>query len=129
MKLSQEMIKQINKNEHYTEENFIEDCKTYIKAVKSGRLRYRVSHVSKSGMSRDIVIESYEGTMSKGYYRTYTNMLEVLGYRLTSPYGSDIKVSGAGMDMLFDTNYNIIHTFKSMGLITAKTCVVLAQRI
>ena len=127
--LSKEMIKNISKNEYYSQEDFIKDCKCYIKALKSGRLQYTVTHVSNSGMSRDIFIQSYEGTMQNGYFRTYFAMLKVLGYKEASKYSNDIKVSGCGMNMLFATNYNIIHDFKRMGLLNNEECKTLAQKI
>lgn len=127
MKEINKMIDSIN-NDYYTTEDFIADAKTYIKALKSGRVQYRVTHVSQSGMSRDINIQSYEGTMNKGYYRNYITMLQTLGYRF-SKHSWDIKVSGCGMDMLFATNYDIIHTFHRLGLINRKSCDTLAQKI
>lgn len=80
-------------------------------------------------MSRDILISSFEGSMTKGYYRNYTFMLEILGFNFASKYSSDIRVKGCGMNMLFYTNYNIIHTFKNIGLINKKQCETLAQII
>ena len=82
--LTNEMIKRLESNEYYSKEDFIRDCQTYIKALKSGRLQYRVTSVSSSGMSRDILISSFEGSMAKGYYRNYTSMLEVLGFNFIS---------------------------------------------
>ena len=127
-KLTKEMTKRLNEEEYYNQEDFIKDCKTYIKALKAGRLQYTVTHVSVSGMSRNINIQSYEGTKSKGYFRNYNMMLTILGYSFAK-YSNDIKVSGCGMDMLFKTNYDIIHTFKRMGLIQSKTCNILSQKI
>lgn len=127
--LSQEMIKNISKKEYYSQEEFIKDCKCYIKALKSGRLQYTVTHVSNSGMSRNIFIQSYEGTMTKGHFRTYFGMLQVLGYKEASKYSSDIRVSGCGMNMLFATNYNICHDLKRIGLINENECRTLCQKI
>ena len=127
--LTNDMAKRIESNEYYSKEDFIKDCQTYIKALKSGRLQYRVTSVSKSGMSRDILISSFEGSMAKGYYRNYVSMLEMLGFNFASKYASEIKVKGCGMNMLFATNYNIIHTFKNIGLISKKQCETLAQII
>ena len=76
--LTNKIIKRIESNKYYSKENFINDCKTYIKALKSGRLQYRVTSVSKSGMSRDILISSFEGSMAKGYYRNYVSMLRII---------------------------------------------------
>lgn len=125
--LSKEVLKNISKNEYYSEQQFIDDCKTYIKAVKSGRILYTVTNVSKSGMSRTINIKSYEGTMKSGYYRQYSSMLEALGYPTVN--WSDIRVSGCGMDMLFYTNYNTIHQLHRMGFMNKKSCDTLAQRV
>ena len=127
--LTNEMIKRIESNEYYSKEDFIKDCQIYIKALKSGRLQYRVTSVSKSGMSRDILISSFEGSMAKGYYRNYTAMLEVLGFSFASKYASEIRVKGCRMNMLFATNYNIIRTFKNIGLINSKQCQILAQMV
>lgn len=127
IKLSKEIEKLISENEYYSIEDFIKDCNCYIKALKSGRLQYKVTHVSKSGMSRDINIQSYEGNMTKGYYRQYSNLTEVLGYKRVN--WADIRVNGCGMNMLFATNYNIVNDFKRMNLITSKECEALCQMI
>lgn len=127
IKLSKEIEKSISKNEYYSKEDFIKDCKDYLKALKSGRLQYTVTNVSKSGMSRDIHIQSYEGTMTKGYYRQYSKMLECLGYKIVN--WADIRVNGCGMNMLFATNYNIVYYFERIGLISRKDCEILCQKI
>jgi len=127
IKLNKEITKRISKEDYYDEERFIKDCKAYIKAVKSGRIQYTVTHVSNSGMSRNIMIKSYEGTMSNGHYRWYYKMLETMGY--TFAKDDSIRVSGCGMDMLFATNYNIIHSLHRMGFIYKKTCASLAQKV
>ncbi len=127
IRLTKEIKKQIAKEDYYTEERFIKDCRAYIKAVDSGRIQYTVTHVSQSGMSRNIMIKSYEGTMNDGFYRWYYKMLEAMGYKFASD--NSIKVSGCGMDMLFATNYNIIHSLKHMGFIYSKRCASLAQKV
>ena len=80
-------------------------------------------------MSRDIFIQSYEGTMKKGYFRTYFSMLKVLGYKEASKYSNDIKVNGCGMNMLLATNYDIVRDFKRIGFINDKECELLSQKI
>lgn len=127
IKLSNEMIKKLSKETYYTEADFIDDIKTYIAAVKSGRILYNVVSVSKSGMSRNITIQSYEGTMKNGHYRSYTKMMSILGYNAIN--WSEYRISGCGMNMLFATNYNLIHTFYRMGIITKKSCDILAQKV
>jgi len=127
--LSNEIKNNLKKEEYYTEDQFVSDVKTYINAVKSGRILYTVTHVSSSGMSRNINIKSFEGSMSKGHYRNYFTMLRVMGYKSADKYSSNIRVGGCGMNMLFATNYNIIHSFYRMGFINKATCDVLAQRV
>ncbi len=127
LQLSQDVLKQISKENYYDIDSFIRDVNTYIKAVKSGRILYTVTHVSQSGMSRDISIQSFEGKTNNGSYRSYYMMLKVMGYNF-SKY-NDIKVSGWGMDMLFATNYRLIHSFNRMGFINKPSCDKLAQKV
>lgn len=127
--LSNEITKTISNEKYYSEEAFISDAKTYLAAVKSGRIQYTVTHVSSSGMSRNISINSYEGKMTKGYYRNYFAMLRVMGYKSADKYSHDIRVGGCGMNMLFATNYNIIRSFYHMGFINKATCNILAQKV
>lgn len=129
IKLTKEIVEVIEKEEYYDEESFISDCKAYIKAVESGRILYTVTHVSNSGMSRNINIKSFEGKMVKGYYRNYAMLLQVLGYKFAYKYSPDIKVNGCGMDMRFAVNYGIIHTLHQLGFINKKKCDVLVQRV
>ena len=127
--ITKEIQKKIENKEYFNTELFIKDCKQYIKAVESGRILYKVTHVSQSGMSRDISITSYEGIMSKGYYSSYYYMLEMLGFKFANKHSNDIKVSGCGMDMLFATNYDIIHSLYNMGFMNKTKCKTLAQRV
>lgn len=129
IQLTKEMIKRLEKETYYTQEYFIQDCKEYIKAVKEGRMLYLVDTVSNNRMSRTLIIKSCDKNKRTKdfYYRNYTFMFKILGYSLSKDY--NIKVSGCGMNMLFATNYDIIHTFKNIGLIKSKVCDVLAQKI
>ena len=129
IQLTKKMIKRLENETYYNQEDFIQDCKEYIKAIKEGRMLYLVDTVSNSGMSRTLIIKSCEKNKRTKdfYYRNYTFMFKILGYSLSKDY--NIKVSGCGMNMLFATNYDIIHTFKNIGLINSKVCDVLAQKI
>ena len=126
--LSNEVVKNISKEAYYSEEAFINDAKTYIKAVESGRILYEVLSVSSSGMSRQIMIKSYEGTMKKGYYRSYYGFLNALGYRFNKDRDG-IIVCGCGMNMLFATNYNIIGRLKFMGFLNDSKAKTLQQKV
>ena len=127
IKIPKEITKRLDLEPYYDEESFINDCKSYIKAVQSGRISYKVMSVARSGMSRTISISSFEGKMSQGYYRTYTSMLEALGYKLND--NGDAKITGCGMNMLFATNYNIIHSLHKMKFISKAKRDILAQKV
>lgn len=127
--ISKEIEKRLSKEEYYTKEMLLKDIQDYIKALKEGRLQYMVISVSSNGMSRNILIQSCEQnkTNNNFYYRQYSRMFEMLGYKLSKDYY--IRVSGCGMNMLFATNYNLIHTFKNMNIISATEAETLAQKI
>lgn len=127
--LTKEIEKRLSKEEYYTKEMLLNDIITYIKALKEGRLQYLVMNVSSNGMSRNILIQSCEQNKNNNtfYFRQYTRMFEMLGYKLNKDYY--IRVSGCGMNMLFATNYYLIHTFKNMNIISDLECEILAQKI
>ena len=127
--LSKEIEKRLSKEEYYTKDMLLDDIQTYIKALKEGRLQYLVMNVSSSGMNRNILVQSCEQnkTNNNFYFRQYSRMFEMLGYKLNKDY--NIRVSGCGMNMLFATNYNLIHTFKNMNIISDLECKILAQKI
>ena len=127
IKLSAEVQKRIAKESCYNETDFVNDAKAYIAAVKSGRILYTVASVSKSGISRNISVKSFEGKMTEGYYRNYIGFLRALGYKIDG--SGFVKISGGGMNMLFATNCNIIHVLHRMGFLTKKVCAVLAQKV
>ncbi len=130
IKLSNEISKRLSKEEYYNEADFIADCKVYIKALKAGRLLFKVEHVSNSGMSRKISITSFEGKCSKGYYRQYGKMLEALGYKVNYDYSNtNVTQIGCGMDMVWNLNYSIVKSIFRIGIINKKTCDVLSQKI
>ena len=127
IKLSDEVKKRITKESYYSETAFVNDAKAYIAAVKSGRILYTVTSVSKSGMSRNISVKSFEGKMTEGYYRNYIGFFRALWYKIDG--SGSVKIHGCGMNMLFATNHNIIHTLHRMGFMTKKVCTDLASKV
>ena len=125
--LTNDIKKAIEKTKWYNEESFIKDCNIYIEAVKSGRVLYDVVSVSASGMSRKIIIRSFEGTMEKGFYRNYLQMLEIFGYKINKDYS--ITVKGCGINMLFATNYDLIGQMERLGFIDKELSDDLKQRV
>lgn len=120
------ITKAIEDNSYYSTEQFIADAQTYIKAIKGNRMLCIIKSVSSSGMSRKLKLNSFEGSKKGGYYRQYFSLLSTLGYKVDNK--DAFTIHGCGMDMVFHTNYSIMHTFKRLGLITAKECEVLAQQ-
>ena len=61
IRLTKEVLKNLAKNEYYTKDNFCKDIESFITAIQDGRLITEVISVSRSGMSRDIMIKAFEG--------------------------------------------------------------------
>jgi hypothetical protein len=114
-------------------ERFISDAQTYITAVRDRRISYTVDTVSKSGMSRTLIITSCERSRWEGkvsyHYRQYNTMLQAMGYSVKRGYRDSIRVQGCGMNMIFATNYNIVWTLHRLGFISRKQCDVLCQAV
>lgn len=126
IELSKEVKNNISKKlNYYTEDNFISDAYAYIKAIKEGRMINVIKSVSASGMSRVIKFTSCEGKNERYYQRNYNCLFIALGYSEAKKDG--FRINGCGMDMIFHTNYSIIHDLKSMQFISKEECEVLCQ--
>ena len=127
MKLTKEIEKAINAQRYYSVEDFEKDCLAYINAIESGRMLCSIHSVAKSGMSRVLSFHSCEASQGtdKFYYRQYRSLFCALGYREA---GEGFRISGCGMDMIFHTNYTIIHRLCRLGFITEKECEKLCQQ-
>ena len=115
-------------SEYYSLEDFVNDAISYVKAIKSGRMLCVIHSVSTSGMSRVLSFKACEKSKSGYRYIQFSFMLRALGYKETRKYSGEFRVTGCGMDMVFDTNYSIMHTLCAMGIISKKECDVLAQK-
>ena len=126
---NKELQKNISKLNYYTTENFINDAKAYIKAIKDGRMINVIGSVSNSGMSRTMKFTSCEkNTRQKRYYqRQYTCLFISLGYSEGRNKDGYFSIGGCGMDMVFSTNYNNIHRLQSLGFMSKKECAKLCQ--
>lgn len=124
--------KELNKvieNESYSDVNdFINNAFRYIKAIKQGRVINSIGSVSSSGMSRTIKFLECSGSIKSGFrYYNFYLLFKILGFN--SVKDSDyFRVNGCGMDMIFHTNYTIIHQLCSLGFTTKKECAHLAQQ-
>tara|TARA_R110002051_G_scaffold9355_2_gene37124 strand:+ start:265 stop:696 length:432 start_codon:yes stop_codon:yes gene_type:complete len=125
---NKELLKSIDKNTYYSVENFINDANNYIKAIKQGRMINSIDSVSSSGMSRTIKFLSCEKSKTNFYYRNYFGFFLALGYTPKNDRSNYFRISGCGMDMIFHTNYTIIHRLTRLGFLTKKECSILAQK-
>jgi hypothetical protein len=117
------------KNEYYNVEDFLNDSKAYIKAIKEKRMICIIESVSSNGMSRVLRFVSCEKSKNYKndfYYRNYTLFFKTLGYtEVKNSYG--FRVNGCGMDMIFNTNYCNINDLKRLKIVNDKQAKILAQ--
>lgn len=115
LNLSIETKKAIEKQRYYSEDQFISDAKTYIKAISENRMICNIARVSSSGMSRVISFHSMEKSHDKNWYlRQYNAFFCAMGYSETK---KGFRIGGCGMDMIFHTNYTIINRLKRFGFV------------
>ena len=125
------IMKQINSNTYTSVESFIENATAYINAINERRMCNVIKSVASSGTSRVLKFHSFEiyketgNKNGKGYFRNYYTLFKQLGYQEVKNTG--FRVHGCGMDMVFNTNYNIIHSLHRLGFISKDTCNKLAQ--
>lgn len=125
--LNKEVSKRIEKATYYDNERFIKDAQQYIKAIKERRMLCNIASVSKSGMSINIKFLSCEKG-NKGYnYLNYNQFFDVLGYTKSRSNDFYFVINGWGVDMIFHTNYTIIHRLWRLGFLNKKEVKRLAQ--
>ena len=134
---AQEILNNVNSNKElqknfkklygFTSEDFIRNAERYIKACKENRIFCIIHSVSKSGMSRKLSFkEANFNNEGKGYFLNFTALFTALGYSERNKDGK-FTVNGCGMDMVFHTNYSIIHNLYNLGMLTKEECDTLAQ--
>lgn len=124
-----ELSKAINKEAWYFKDQFINDGLRYVRAIKENRMICNIASVSNSGMSRTIKFLAPEKNKTRGdfQYFNYFSFMRVLGFKEANSHDHYFRISGCGMDMIFHTNYTIIHKLASLGFISDKECRSLAQ--
>lgn len=125
-----ELIKNISKVGYYSPEQFVNDAKRYIKAIKEGRMINVIGSVSSSGMSRTIKFAAPEMNKysKRMQYCNFFCLFKALGYNEARSKDGYFSIGGCGMDMIFNTNYTIIHRLHRLGFISKKVCSHLAQQ-
>jgi len=106
---------------------FIDNAKRYIKAIKEERMICKIVSVSQSGMSRRIYFNEFcfDNKQKRGFIYQFHVFFQTLGYKSND---NGFLINGCGVDMIFHTNYTIIHELYNLGFITKDECKVLAQK-
>ena len=131
MKAKQTILNNIKKELNLCNDDsvhFFNCVKEYIKAIKETRMICNIEHVSSSGMTRHLkfnYLEKNKYTKKYNLLNTYF-IFKSLGYKYNKNHNA-FTVYGCGMDMVFDTNYTNIHTFKRLGFLSEKECQKLSQ--
>lgn len=123
-----ELMRDIASVQYYDVETFIQHGQEWIEAIKQRRMVCVIDTVSRPGMSRTMKFLSCEKYSDRKEYwqHSYWSFMKALGYS-SRKHSDYFTISGCGMDMVFATNYNIIHALKRLGFISAKQCSKLAQ--
>lgn len=121
------LLKNIEKQNYYSIDQFFDDAQRYVKAIKERRIICSIGSVSRSGMSRTIkFLECSKGTNGHNYLNFFV-FFKVLGYTETRARDHYFSISGCGMDMIFHSNYTNIHYLHNLGIINRPQCGDLAQ--
>lgn len=124
---NKELNKAILSHKYYSIEQFVSDCERYLKAIEQKRMINTIKSVSASGMSRTIKFTSMEKSKHGFYVSNYNMLFTVLGFSKSRNDDFCFTIGGCGMDMIFHTNYTIIHKLHSLGFINKTKCSTLAQ--
>ena len=128
---NKELQKDFKNISFYTAEPFIEDATRYIKAIKDGRIICAIDTVSRTGMSRTIKFlecsKNKRNTYQAFSYLNFFAFFRAMGYNPVNSRSDYFRINGCGMDMIFATNYDIIHSLQNLGFISKKECSSLAQ--
>jgi hypothetical protein len=127
---SKELSKAIKSSSYYSNEQFISDAKRYIQAINKGTMINSIGSVSNSGMSRTIkfLAPEYNKYTKRYQYCNFFAFFKALGFNEARSKEHYFSIGGCGMDMIFHTNYTIIHRLHRLGFITKKPCDFLAQQ-
>lgn len=124
--ISKEVLKKIAKMPYSSEEDFINNAERYIKAIREGRMCCVIYSVSKSGMSRNLRFIECNGEDGWYSYYNFYLLFEMLGFTPVKD-GNSFRINGCGMNMVFHTNYTIIHRLYEMGFMSKEECATLSQ--
>ena len=122
-----ELNKRIINDQYASGIDFINNAQRYIKAIKEGRMICNIDKVSQSGMSRNIKFLECSKGKTKYNYLNFYSLFVLLGFQKVNNTNT-FRINGCGMDMIFHTNYTIIHKLYRLGFMSKAQCEDLAQR-
>jgi hypothetical protein len=125
IKSDKELSKRLENDSFFDVETFIRNSERYIKAIKQGRMFCIIHSVSSSGMSRVIEFAECSGKGTNYNFLNFYGLFNSLGYMKS---GNGFRINGCGMDVVFNTNYCIIHKLHGLGFISSKECALFAQK-
>lgn len=127
---NKEIVRSMKKLAYYDEENYYSDAIRYVKAIRERRVVCNIDTVSKSGMSRTIKfveLDKPNDGHNEFFVRNFYGFFIANGFERSRNEGY-FRIHGCGMDMIFHTNYTIIHTLNHLGFINDEECRSLAQK-
>lgn len=129
IKGNKEIQKNIKKMSFFSEEDFYNNAERYINAVRENRIICAIGSVSRSGMSRTIKFMECSKSVSqeRANWYNFHSLFLATGHKVSRSQGDYFTINGCGMDMIFATNYNLIHKLGSLGFLTKEETANLAQ--
>lgn len=115
-------------NEYIRAESIVEDMTRFIKATKERRLLSRIENVSRGNSKRDIRFFEFNVKNRNGSTYNFWSLMVFLGYKVSKTSPDFFTIHGGGMDMNFNTHYNIILRLGAFGLLTKKEIDNLSQK-
>lgn len=130
---SHDFMKAKRKDKYLKPEYVVEGMFRYAKATREGRLLAVIHSVSNSGMTRTMSFHSterFEKTVRDGRKYSLTNYYSLfmgLGYTTSRSNRDAFQIKGCGMNMVFATHYDIIHSIHRCGIINKEEFSKLCQ--
>jgi hypothetical protein len=126
---NKEIQKSIKKVSLFSNDDFYENAVRYINAVRENRIICAIGSVSRSGMSRTIKFmeSSHNKETNRTNWYNFQSFFKAIGYKNSKSDYSYFTVNGCGMDMIFHTNYSIIHQLGNLEFLDKEEVQKLAQ--